>query len=157
MWIFPIGQSGEASRWRVCYQRGLPRLVFININIFSNCLWYCWICVLLLMTDDYCLFHQRVLQRKGKGPVAGRLPEAEGQTADGRRPPGLRIWIIPNLLYHLLQGYVDWITQAEELEAAEESNAIQIQVNTVVICWWWWWKSIGSLSQAREDSVRVVG
>ena len=27
-WIFPIGQSGEASRWRVCYQRGLPRLVY---------------------------------------------------------------------------------------------------------------------------------
>ena len=26
-WILPIGQSGEASRWRVCYQRGLPRLV----------------------------------------------------------------------------------------------------------------------------------
>ena len=26
-WIFPIGQSGEASRWRVCYQQGLPRLV----------------------------------------------------------------------------------------------------------------------------------
>ena len=26
--IFPIGQSGEASWWRVCYQRGLPRLVF---------------------------------------------------------------------------------------------------------------------------------
>ena len=27
-WFFPIGQSGEASRWRVCYQRGLPRLVW---------------------------------------------------------------------------------------------------------------------------------
>jgi hypothetical protein len=26
-WIFFIGQSGEASRWRVCYQQGLPRLV----------------------------------------------------------------------------------------------------------------------------------
>ena len=26
--IFPIGQNCEASRWRVCYQRGLPRLVF---------------------------------------------------------------------------------------------------------------------------------
>ena len=26
-WIFPIGQSVEASGWRVCYQRGLPRLV----------------------------------------------------------------------------------------------------------------------------------
>ena len=29
-WIFPNGQSGGASRWRVCYQRGLPRLVFRN-------------------------------------------------------------------------------------------------------------------------------
>ena len=27
-WIFTIEQSGEASRWRVCYQRDLPRLVF---------------------------------------------------------------------------------------------------------------------------------
>ena len=27
MWIFPIRQSGEASRCRVSYQRGLPRLV----------------------------------------------------------------------------------------------------------------------------------
>ena len=26
--IYPMGQSGGASRWRVCYQRGLPRLVF---------------------------------------------------------------------------------------------------------------------------------
>ena len=26
-WTFPIGQSGEASWWRVCYQRGLPHLV----------------------------------------------------------------------------------------------------------------------------------
>ena len=28
--IFPIGQSGEASWWRVCDQRGLPRLVKIG-------------------------------------------------------------------------------------------------------------------------------
>ena len=27
VWIFPIEQSGGDSRWRVCYQRGLPRLV----------------------------------------------------------------------------------------------------------------------------------
>ena len=27
-WVyFPIGQSGEASWWRVCYQRGLPHIV----------------------------------------------------------------------------------------------------------------------------------
>ena len=28
---FIFGQSGEASRWRVCYQRGLPRLVFLAL------------------------------------------------------------------------------------------------------------------------------
>ena len=32
-WIFPIGPSGEASRWRVCYQWGLPRLVSMNSAI----------------------------------------------------------------------------------------------------------------------------
>ena len=31
-----IGQSGAASRWRVCYQRGLPRLV---IRSFASLLW----------------------------------------------------------------------------------------------------------------------
>ena len=36
-WIFPFRQSGEASRWRVCYQQGLPRLVCINFyNIFFS-------------------------------------------------------------------------------------------------------------------------
>ena len=27
----PIGQSDEASQWRVCYQRGIPRLVYSKI------------------------------------------------------------------------------------------------------------------------------
>ena len=27
-WIFPIGQIGEPSQWRVCYQRGLHCLAF---------------------------------------------------------------------------------------------------------------------------------
>ena len=31
--IFPICQSGEASWWRVCYQRSLPGLVLIKIAI----------------------------------------------------------------------------------------------------------------------------
>ena len=38
-WIFPIGQSGEASRWRIFYPRGLPRLVFKNngdYRVFEN-------------------------------------------------------------------------------------------------------------------------
>ena len=29
--FFPIGQSGEASRWSVCYQGGLPRLVWFKV------------------------------------------------------------------------------------------------------------------------------
>ena len=29
-WIFPIGQSVEASWCRVCYQLGLPRLLYIK-------------------------------------------------------------------------------------------------------------------------------
>ena len=27
-----FGQSGEAYRWRVCYQRGLPRLVLLYLE-----------------------------------------------------------------------------------------------------------------------------
>ena len=34
-YFFIFGQSGEAYRWRVCYQRGLPRLVFIVFHHFS--------------------------------------------------------------------------------------------------------------------------
>ena len=30
--FFFFGQSGEAYRWRVCYQRGLPRLVLFQIQ-----------------------------------------------------------------------------------------------------------------------------
>ena len=35
-----FGQSFGASRWRVCYQRGLPRLVSeeLNLEIFSSTL-----------------------------------------------------------------------------------------------------------------------
>ena len=32
-WIFPIGQIGEASWWRVCYQRGLPSLVSFKMQL----------------------------------------------------------------------------------------------------------------------------
>ena len=30
IYLFFCGQSGDASRWRVCYQRGLPRLVYVQ-------------------------------------------------------------------------------------------------------------------------------
>ena len=34
-----FGQSGEASRWRVCYQRGLPQLVSsVGAPLLSDCL-----------------------------------------------------------------------------------------------------------------------
>ena len=32
--FFFFGQSGEAYRWRVCYQRGLPRLVLLQEYFF---------------------------------------------------------------------------------------------------------------------------
>ena len=34
-WISSIGHSGGASRWRVCYQRGLPRLVYFPVDILK--------------------------------------------------------------------------------------------------------------------------
>ena len=34
IYIFFFLQSGEASRWRVCYQRGLPRLVSLVVIYF---------------------------------------------------------------------------------------------------------------------------
>ena len=39
--IFSIGQSGEASWWRVCYQGGLLRLVFRSIQTIKN-IAYSW-------------------------------------------------------------------------------------------------------------------
>ena len=35
IYIFFYGQCGEASRWRVCYQRGLPRLVWFDPEILN--------------------------------------------------------------------------------------------------------------------------
>ena len=34
------GQSGEASRWRVCYQRGLPCLVFRFFEVVFSCMFF---------------------------------------------------------------------------------------------------------------------
>ena len=38
-WIFPIRQSGEASRWGVCYQPGLLRLVVNQFQILLTLLY----------------------------------------------------------------------------------------------------------------------
>ena len=35
IYLFIFGQSGEASQGRVCYQRGLPRLVFKRVKYFT--------------------------------------------------------------------------------------------------------------------------
>ena len=34
--IFFFGQFGEAYRWRVCYQRGLPRLVYKSSPLYDH-------------------------------------------------------------------------------------------------------------------------
>ena len=36
LWRLVSASTGEASRWRVCYQRGLPRLVHSLINRLSH-------------------------------------------------------------------------------------------------------------------------
>ena len=38
-----IGQSAKASQWKACYQRGLPRLVYIVqvLHEFRRQVWYC--------------------------------------------------------------------------------------------------------------------
>ena len=38
---FSFLQSGGASRWRVCYQLGLPQLVLLNLALASNHSWFC--------------------------------------------------------------------------------------------------------------------
>ena len=45
-----IGQSGGASRWRVCYQRGLPRLVLGQTPHF---LAYGWAFIIYKNWFDY--------------------------------------------------------------------------------------------------------
>ena len=42
------GQSVEAYWWRVCYQQGLPRLVFLNFIIVS---WFNFLCTNLSDID----------------------------------------------------------------------------------------------------------
>ena len=34
--LLKIGQSGGAGRWRVCYQRGLSRLVFFSFFLIYS-------------------------------------------------------------------------------------------------------------------------
>ena len=48
-WIFPSGHSGEASRWRVCYQQGLP--LFFSFFFYSIEVW----CSILICTCQNCL------------------------------------------------------------------------------------------------------
>ena len=52
-----MSQSGEAYRWRVCYQRGLPRLVFIASSIGSQIICYHKFITILLQffVNKFCL------------------------------------------------------------------------------------------------------
>ena len=59
-WIFPIGQRGEASQWRVCYQRGLTRLVFVfsGLCIFLFEFFYLVYCIFLLfLYSSFCTLY----------------------------------------------------------------------------------------------------
>ena len=53
-------QSGEAYRWRVCYQRGLPRLVFNQCHLQTNAAAWTqhknvvWKITAALLSYDFC-------------------------------------------------------------------------------------------------------
>ena len=50
-----FGQSGESSRWRVCYQRGLPRLVSISpvmVRPSFSVIFSGWNCCILLTSSQ---------------------------------------------------------------------------------------------------------
>ena len=69
-WIFPFGQSGLASRWRVCYQWGLPRLVFTHflLNEVITLSWYnkSFLKMLHVVATQALLLCLYVLKRKEK-------------------------------------------------------------------------------------------
>ena len=50
-----MGQSGEASRWRVGYQRSLPRLVYIG-NHLGNFTLMLWLSLLWYYFPFTCLW-----------------------------------------------------------------------------------------------------
>ena len=49
---FFFRQSGDAYRWRVCYQRGLPRLV---LRLFLK--WYCLVSLQIYLNDSSLIHH----------------------------------------------------------------------------------------------------
>ena len=51
-------QIGETSRWRVCYQRGLPSLVLCLLMILSSL--HCFV-----LTQLFCLHSAKVLHQNG--------------------------------------------------------------------------------------------
>ena len=57
---FFFGQIGEAYRWRVCYQRGLPRLVHaqppVDIFLFTKCF---FLPTIILKKNFFFLFAQK--------------------------------------------------------------------------------------------------
>ena len=72
-WVFFLGQSGEASQGRVCYQRGLPRLVYERLSSHPLPKMYCFVIL------QFCSGVGRAVGRGGRqGP--GEVPE-EGRHA----------------------------------------------------------------------------
>ena len=69
-YVKKIGQSGGASRWRVCYQRELPRLVSRYLNIRKNYLFF--LCLGNLNKPDNLDDRLAVKKLDGVGPVDNR-------------------------------------------------------------------------------------
>ena len=116
----------------------------------TNC---CCIRIAVKPRNEQCIHlsfsPQRILQGEGEGSVAWGLPKIASSAANGRR--FARLWITQSgaSLYGKCSGYIDWITQAEELaelEAEDQQNAIKVCCCVVqcsltspsTLCRWTW-------------------
>ena len=83
--FFFFWQSGEAYRWRVCYQRGLPRLVFSPPNSFHHTsllsLHSCPLQFLPNSPDSSASYHQPNLLFPDHTPLH-QVPGENSQTAE---------------------------------------------------------------------------
>ena len=86
--FFSPGQSGETSRWRVCYQWGYPVKFFVNSHIISHC-------IIFVFVNSFFLYFQCI---SCISPCAGQGPRDDRQDPLG--PAGGHIQDLPGIQVH---------------------------------------------------------
>ena len=99
--IFFVGQSGVAWQWRVCYQRGLPCLVFLNLlNTIPIQLSFVQLPPFFSSCPDHLLL-KLALPSSEPGPLSSLQYSWQPSTQAGN-------WLnIFNTYYHCFQAFLD--------------------------------------------------